>query len=205
MGGSDNEKNEFLLLISLLFLGACEANEQEEHEQVNGENTGVIDEEDVEKPSTMPELEETKTVDMLIEGTTEEKVVKLHHHEQLGFSTYVPDDMVVEFDDQTFNVYTNFQGAKNEDARLFMMKKTEKEISEDLESEGFTLTEGNESSYEFSEKEYRLEKAGFSGRVFIFTQSNESYILGYYYPSEYGDGFSARTHIILDELVWHNE
>lgn len=210
------KKISILFLIILLLLGACGTNEEHDvidekegqNEQVNKEEDGAGDEvaeEDAEQPTSMPELEETKTVEMLIEGTTEEKVVKLHHHEQLGFSTYVPEDMVVESDDQVFNVYTNFEGVKNKEARLFVVKLTEKEGTDNLEEAGFTLTEVNNKAYEFSEKEYSIEKKGLIGRVSTFTQNDESYMLGYYYPSEYGDGFSARSHIIVDEMVWHNE
>ncbi|WP_077211973.1 hypothetical protein [Bacillus dakarensis] len=210
------KKISILFLIILLLLGACGTNgehdvideKEGQNEQVNKEEDGAGDEvaeEDAEQPTSMPELEETKTVEMLIEGTTEEKVVKLHHHEQLGFSTYVPEDMVVESDVQVFNVYTNFEGVKNEDARLFVVKLTEKKGTDYLEEAGFTLTEVNNKAYEFSEKEYSIKKKVLIGRVSTFTQNDESYMLGYYYPSEYGDGFSARSNIIVDEMVWHNE
>ncbi|TFB21397.1 hypothetical protein E3U55_08770 [Filobacillus milosensis] len=206
-----------LLILLLLLLGACGSNDEnndmnqedenkEQEEQTNEEAENSVDEseEDKENSGQSLDVEETKTVDMMIEGTTEEMVVNLHNHEELGFYTYVPEDMVVESDAETFNVYTNFQGNKNKDARLFMMKQSEEEIKGYLEGEDFAFSDVDENAYEFSNKEFHLEKEEFIGRVSLFTHNDENYVLGYYYPAAFADGFSPRSHIIVDEMEWHN-
>ncbi|MFD1738028.1 hypothetical protein ACFSCX_15940 [Bacillus salitolerans] len=204
------------LLIVLLILAGCGTNDADnELGTENEQNDQVIEENDTPEGgeeqadeqagdgSPLPDLEESKTVNMEIEGETQEIVVNLHHHEQLGLSTYVPEDMVVESDDQTFNVYTNFQGSVNKDARFFIKNQTEEKISTYLEGEGFTLTEAGEKAYDFSDKEFLLEKEGFIGRVATLSEHDETYSIGYYYPSEFADGFTPRSHIIVNELVWH--
>lgn len=206
-----------LFFILLLALAACGKNEdihnsvdkedeQKEQTIVESRETGEGNEqveENEEVPPTLLELEETKKVEIEMEGVKEEKVVHLQQHEKLGFSTYVPEDMMAESDDQTFNVYTNFGGNLNKDARFFITKQGEQEIVEYLKNEGFAISSVEEQAFNFSQKEYQLEKEGFIGRLSIFNQNEESYSLAYYYPSEYADGFSARSHIIVQEMVWH--
>ncbi|WP_102349077.1 hypothetical protein [Bacillus sp. Marseille-P3661] len=163
-------------------------------------------EEQPEQPEqALPELEEQKTVNMMLEGMAEEKVVNVHHHKELGFSTYVPDDMVVESNSDTFNVFTNFGGTKNEDATLKIKSQTETQLIEELEGNGFTIESQDQKAYDFSEKEFSLQKEGMIGRAAIFKHNTKEYTLYYYFPEDYADGFGPRSEIIVSEIVWHDE
>lgn len=196
-GCNDNDKNN-----------KEEKTEEETAENKDGaanENTDAAEAENEETEHAMPVLEEQKTVEMMLEGMPEDKVVKVYHHKELGFSTYVPDDMVVESNPEVFNVYTNFGGTKNENATLKITGQTEEEMTKDLTDNGFTLEAQDMKAFDFSEKEFSLKKDGMIGRAAIFNHNNQDYALYYYYPEEYADGFGPRSDIIVKEIVWHDQ
>ncbi|WP_017755416.1 hypothetical protein [Calidifontibacillus oryziterrae] len=202
----------FISLGVLLSLVACNTdnnktveentieNDRNETEVTEGENNregnGSIE---------LPELEKQKTVKMMIEGMEEDKLVTLEQHKELGFSTYIPDDMVVETSPESFDVFTNFGGNKNENAKLQISAKTVEQITEQMEIEGFTIEETTEKAYEFTTKEFSLKKEGMIGRVVHFQHNEKDYSLIYFFPEEFADGFGPRADIIVNELVWHDK
>ncbi|NSL51030.1 hypothetical protein [Calidifontibacillus erzurumensis] len=199
-----------LLAIGIMIgISGCN-NNMDEGEKTSEETVSQNENENVQETSEqtehkLPDLESEKTVDMMIEGTTEKKVVKLHHHTELGFSTYVPDDMVVESNPEVFNVFTNYGGNKNEDATLKITRQSEEELTKILTDQGFQLEEQDMKAFDFSEKEFSLQKEGFIGRIAFFKHADENYALYYYYPEEFADGFGPRSDIIVKEIVWHDE
>ncbi|RCW63732.1 hypothetical protein [Saliterribacillus persicus] len=166
-----------------------------ETEEISVETTGTT--------NSLPEMENEKEVTMMIEGMEEKIMVHLFEHPNELFSTYIPSDMISEYEDQTLNVYANFNDTKNENARFFIMNNSKEDVNEHLQEIGFSLNEVTDNTHEFSDEEMKLEKNGFLGRVVYFDHKEEPFSLGYYYPEEFADGFSARTVIIIDELKWH--
>ncbi|PXW91802.1 hypothetical protein DES38_104237 [Streptohalobacillus salinus] len=163
------------------------------------------DEETDDDQPSLPDLAEEKTVTMQIEGMEETIQVDLHQDEAADFSVYVPEDMLAEFDDGNIDIFTNFTATLNRDARFFIYEEDQDDMLELLNAQGFTA-EGVEDDafvYTNSLAEWVLAKDGFTGRVSQQTHGDETFMLGYHYPVEYGDGFSARSAIIVDELVWH--
>lgn len=216
------QKLLYFLLVSLsvAVLAACGTNDQVEGDQPDEHTENVEDgtggedeaensdeaseaEETAIHQAELPELEASKQATLMIEGMEEETTVHLFQHEELGFSTYVPQDMIAGYENGFFNGYANFNDNKNEDARLFITAKDQAELTAYLEEKDFNLSAVDTPAYDFSEIEMTLEKAGFVGRVAFFMKQGQAYALGYYYPAEYGDGFSARSHIITDEIIWH--
>lgn len=171
-----------------------ETDTNETEENTNG-NTG---------DHALPQLEQQKTVKMMIEGMTEDKVVNVAHHKELMFSTYVPDDMIVESNPESFNVFTNFEGNRNENATLRITNKTEEQMTEEIETNGFMLEATNEKAYDFSEKEFSLKKEGMLGRAATFKHNGKDYSLVYYFPEDFADGFGPRADIIVNEIIWHD-
>ncbi len=153
----------------------------------------------------LPNLAEQKTVEMILEGMPEDKVVKLHHHKELGFSTYVPDDMIVESNPEIFNVFANFGGTENKDATLKITRQTEEDVTKDLQDNGFTLGKVETKAFEFADKEFSLNKEGMIGHVAFFNHGDDEYAIYYYFPEDYAEGFGPRSDIIVKEIVWHDE
>lgn len=219
------KKALYLILLAALVIGliGCNNNDDnnkdnkpnEETANKNDDNNGVADDNDDnndandedknDNETALPVLEEQKTVEMMLEGMPEDKVVKVYHHKELGFSTYVPDDMVVESNPEVFNVYTNFAGTKNENATLKITGQTEEEMTKVLTDIGFTLEPQDMKAFDFSDKEFSLQKEGMIGRAAIFKHNDNNYALYYYFPEDYAEGFGPRSDIIVKEIVWHDE
>lgn len=201
----------FVLLASLLMLFACNTNDTTDDVE-GGQDLPVEtpDDDQTDDDSTdddtaiLPDLPATKTEKMMIEGMEEEMTLNLLQDEEADFSIYIPDDMQGKFNDGDLDVYTNFGGTLNEDARLFIYEESEADILATLESDGFTTEATDTVAFDFTDTEHALVKDGFSGRIGSFTYQGDEYTIGYYYPSEFGDGFSARLPLIVDSLVWHD-
>lgn len=219
----------FTMLLTFFLLTACGTmdDDNEENTGTNDQTEDMISDEDEidsdDDPSddmddvetddeatdddqpSLPDLAEEKTVTMQIEGMEETIQVDLHQDEAADFSVYVPEDMLAEFDDGNIDIFTNFAATLNRDARFFVYEEDQDDMLELLNAQGFTA-EGVEDDafvYTNSLAEWVLAKDGFTGRVSQQTHGDETFMLGYHYPVEYGDGFSARSAIIVDELVWH--
>ncbi len=218
----------FILLASLLMLFACNSDDTTDDDAGDSEDPPVEtpdddgddsddnDQTDVTDDDTdddsmdddtaaLPDLPETKTEMVMIEGMEEEMMLNLLQNEEADFSIYIPDDMQGKFNDDDLDVYTNFGGTLNEDARFFIYEETEADVLGTLKSDGFTTDAAETLAFDFTDTEQALIKDGFSGRIGSFTHQDDAYTIGYYYPSEFGDGFSARLPLIVDSLVWHDE
>ena len=86
---------------------------------------------------------------------------------------------------------------------MFITATPKQTVLTELEENEFTVKEADAFAYEFSDEEFHLEKQGFIGRVSFFTENDQDYSIGYYYPEEFADGFSARSALIVDNIVWH--
>ncbi|WP_234987425.1 hypothetical protein [Halolactibacillus halophilus] len=207
----------FILLASLFMLFACNADNTTDGDAEGMEDPPVETPEDGDAPdddtdddsmdsdtTALPDLPVTKTETMMIEGMEEEMILNLLQGEEADFSVYIPDDMQGAFNDGDLDVYTNFDGTLNEDARLFIYEEIEADVLATLESKGFTTDAAETMAFDFTDTEQTLVKEGFSGRIGSFTHEGDEYTIGYYYPSAFGDGFSARLPLIVDSLVWHD-
>lgn len=151
-----------------------------------------------------PILAEQQEATLEIEGMEESTTLLLYQDEGIDFSAYIPEDMVGHFEQNGLNIFTNYNGQKNEDARMFIMEASKETVLSELETAGFTTKEPERFAYDFSDQEFQIEKQGFIGRVSFFTKHEQDYSIGYYYPEEFADGFSARSALIIDHLVWHD-
>ncbi|MEC1696342.1 hypothetical protein [Schinkia azotoformans] len=200
----------FILLASLIInLVGCNNNDDKKDDKANEgkteqtENKGGAEKENSEQ--ALPDLAEQKTVEIMLEGMPENKVVKLYHHKKLGFSTYVPDDMTVESNPEIFNVFANFGGTENKDATLKITGQTEEEVTKNLQDNGFTLGKVEVKAFDFTDKEFSLNKEGMIGHVAFFKHGNDDYAIYYYFPKDYAEGFGPRSDIIIKEIKWHDE
>ncbi|EKN68936.1 hypothetical protein P9E76_03435 [Schinkia azotoformans] len=198
----------FVLLTTLIIgLVGCNNKDDKKNDKANEGNTEQTEnkgeKENSEQP--LPDLAEQKTVEMMLEGMPEDKIVKLYHHKELGFSTYVPDDMIVESNPEIFNVFANFGGTENKDATLKITGQTEEEVIKNLQDNGFTLGKVEVKAFDFTDKEFSLNKEGMIGHVAFFKHSNDDYAIYYYFPEDYAEGFGPRSDIIIKEIEWHDE
>ncbi len=208
----------FILLVGLILgMVGCNNNDDKKDDKAKDEKTeqtenkggateGENDSDEKETPEqALPDLAEQKTVEMMLEGMPEDKVVKLYQHKELGFSTYVPDDMIVESNPEIFNVYANFGGTKNKDATLKITGQTEEVVTKDLQDNGFTLGKVETKAVDFADKEFSLNKEGMIGHVAFFKHGADDYAIYYYFPEDYAEGFGPRSDIIIKEIVWHDD
>lgn len=155
-------------------------------------------------------LPQKKTIPIMIEGTEEKMVLYLHQAKPLGFYTYVPRDMIAKSNGRTFTVNSRFQGKVNQNVKFQIIKmghslnQAESQLKQILKEEGFQLKSISKQRFGFAKREYALSKTGFMGRAAVFQYNGRYYVLYYFYPPEYADGFEPRLEIILDELVWYD-
>jgi hypothetical protein len=154
------------------------------------------------------ERPKTKTDVIQIEGTDQEFTLYLYDNKALGFSTYIPEDMVVEAEHNSMNV--NYTGEKNSNATLKIfanntdtVEKMALLIKSDLISKGFKVKPSKNKNFGFSEREFHIESP-FYGAVSVFKHNESIYGLIYYYSGEMGDGFHPRVMKIIDEIVWYD-
>ena len=207
-----------VLLISIVGLIACGTSlNSDESGNANSTEDSTTDQEVVESDETeelddnaadltdeqKPDFAEKIEAILEIEGMEEPTTLYLYQSEGFDFSAYLPEDMIGQFEQNYFNIYTNFNDQKNEDARMFITAESKQAVIDELETNEFTVKEADIFAYEFSDEEFHLEKQGFIGRVSFFTENDQDYSIGYYYPEEFADGFSARSALIVDNIVWH--
>lgn len=161
---------------------------------------------DDDQPS-LPDLVEEKAVTMQIEGMEETIQVNLHQDDESDFSVYVPEDMMAEFNDGNIDIFANFADTLNRDARFFIYEEDRDDMLALLNTQGFNAEVVADDAFVYPDSlaEWLLVKDGFTGRVSQQTHGDDTFMLGYHYPVDYGDGFSARRTLIVDELVWHKK
>lgn len=54
-----------------------------------------------------------------------------------------------------------------------------------------------------SKEVYALSSADLVGRAIFFEHDDRAYVLFYYYPPEYGDGFEPRANKFIGDIVWY--
>lgn len=159
------------------------------------------------------ERPEEKSDEIEIEGMPETITSKLIFNDELGFSTYYPDNMLAESNGNRLTMIANFGGVRNEDAYIeFVGKATEGDVSEMVNEslsdfDDYSITEKGEDDFwvPFSEREYIILKDDFTGTVSFFERSGMLYRVVIHYPVEYGDGFDPRAAYILGEIMWYDE
>ncbi|MDQ0338475.1 hypothetical protein J2S00_001259 [Caldalkalibacillus uzonensis] len=161
--------------------------------------------------SQAQQLPQTKTVPIMIEGMEEEITLHLHEAKQLGFYTYIPQDMTAENKENALLVYFNPGRQKVYKAKLKILAQDGIESVEEmadfvqnqLEEKGFTVKPSQARRFGFSAQEFSISKNNMIGKVSIFEHNERVFGLIYHYPPEYGDGFETRMETILDEIVWY--
>jgi hypothetical protein len=158
-----------------------------------------------------------------IEGMDEELRVLLYESPAdfpLGFSTYVPEDMVVERwpsnEGDAVAFVAAFGGYRNEAAAMRVIAHrpgaTEHEVEEILSQLardlGADLVESSDDPrHDWSVREFRSvprssRRDAPYGTLAVGRQDGRYYTVAIHYPPEYGDGFAPRTHLILEEWRW---
>lgn len=154
-----------------------------------------------------------KTVKVEIEGMEEEMDVKLYKSEEFGFITYYPREMLVKDNNESAGFYYTKNGSKNEDAFVKIIKHGDKEIdinvNEVLTHEGWERIEeeGQDDSFNFAleVKLFENEHLGKTAIILPFEFDNQLYSFLLEYKHEYGDGFYARTNIIIENFYFMKE
>ncbi|RBW71345.1 hypothetical protein [Bacillus taeanensis] len=154
-----------------------------------------------------------------IEGIPEQKTFHLYKNEELGFSTYYPDDMIVgvESTEQeksvTFFADFNEVSQKNTFIRFQLLPN---HLEPSIESAANYVEAAYGSSqltkkpqhdeFYLSEIEYefttRQANKVINGWISLFTHHNQIYILTVQYVPEVGEALEGRTNYILNQMVW---
>jgi hypothetical protein len=158
-----------------------------------------------------------------IEGMDEELRVVLYESPAdfpLGFSTYVPEDMVAERwpsnEGDAVAFVAAFGGHRNEAAAMRVIAHrpgaTEHEVEEILSQLardlGADLVESSDDPrHDWSVREFRSvprssRRDAPHGTLAVGRHDGRYYTIAIHYPPEYGDGFAPRTHLILQEWRW---
>lgn len=149
------------------------------------------------------DLSEEISATMLIEGMNEDIQMMLYHNEEANYSVYLPEDFTGEFSGHDFLAYSYYNNQRNGDVHFFIKQMHIDDALEHFEREGFTSETATDGAYDITDQEWLLKRTGFMGRIGSFVHDYENYVIGYHYPEEHADGFSARHALITDYLFWH--
>lgn len=179
-----------------------------------------------DEPQTLPAQDRpaTKTDNIALEGTEEPFEFTLHDVPALQFSTYVVNDFEVagssSADGDSFVVYANFAGVKNEEARAEWFSPNDKgatveqlaaDTQKQLESDGYQIVsseEGAANIFDLSEVEFRFKKqkddgTQIVGTVGVFSHGDRVYRLTVHYPIEYAEGLMPRVMKMVEDIEWY--
>lgn len=128
----------------------------------------------------------------------------------LGFSTYVPADMLATGDGSSVTFVANFAGRRND--RVFL-KLLPRPWGEDdgaaraamdglVRSRGTHRIAGGPNRFQWSIAEAPYTRKGASGLVALGRHGGRYFIVLTEYPFEYADGFGPRVSHILQDLRW---
>lgn len=201
------------VVLTILFIAACTQDEATPDDGLN-EQSPVPEQntsEQMEEEATLPNLESSKKVNVTVEGMAEERTAHLFQSQVLGFSTYIPENLLVDEMKESLIAYgKNMEGTGNEET-LFKISKasanSKEELQQELEADGFNVTSIEDKRHVISNYELKLDKEGTSnpivGIASQFEHEGQWYTMIYFYPVEYAEGFGPSVRIILDEIVWH--
>jgi hypothetical protein len=166
----------------------------------------------------------TKTDHIGIEGMEEEFQFELVDASNMGFTTYIPEDMIAELNStaegDSFTAYTNFEGKKNENAFIRIFKPSPSSATtveelitftkEQLTSQGFDVPgrmSDEHKYFSFSELEMStVKKEGqdmsLMSNISIFKRGDQVFRIQLLYPEEYSEGFMPRAFKLVDDIVW---
>ncbi|TLS51704.1 hypothetical protein FE782_14515 [Paenibacillus antri] len=156
-----------------------------------------------------------KVEPLVVEGDAYDMRFLLYEHRELGLSTYVPEGLIVEFDEKGMTFYAKELSGKKFDRTQFRIfqggettEQTEELIvnhfrernvkTERVDPEHFTF------SFSLSEQIISLDSENLSlfGGGAVFKRENRFYGFIYHYTGEMGDLFHPVVMKAVDELEW---
>lgn len=166
---------------------------------------------------------ETKTDTIELEGNKEEFQFTLHDSPDLGFSTYIVDDLLAEEassgEGNAMLVYANFAGQLNEAAKVELFSPSASTTVEEqvesakevVKSNGFEVKEraGDlPNRFEWSEVEFDIAgqdggEQSLLGTVSVFQHGDRVYRVIVQYPETYEEGFIPRIDKMFKDIVWY--
>lgn len=167
------------------------------------------------------ERPETKTDTISIEGMEESFSFTRFDAENIGFTTYIPEDIVatvVSTDEGDAVVaYTYFAGQQRDDAYLSFFLYREGITLEEamagtkdmLAAEGYELAERLDDyrSHPWAQEEFTFGKDEdniyYMGTAAFGNRGNRVFRVMTHMPAEFGDGFGARIAKIIDDIEWY--
>lgn len=168
----------------------------------------------------------TKSDVISLEGMEEPFEFTLYDVPSLQFSTYLADDLVAESgssgEGDTFTVYANFAGQRNEDAKVIYfapdssvhtsVNEQAKAAEQTLVDEGYDLLSGKNITkrFDFSERELYFSKQKENGHlllvtVSVFERNNRVYRIMVQYPEDFEEGFMPRVAKMFEDIMWYAE
>ncbi|WP_110926786.1 hypothetical protein [Bacillus massiliglaciei] len=230
------KKNTWASIASILLvmgLGACSGDQdgeaessspnQKEEPAASNSKGNSTETDSSENPAKDRPKEKSDTIQL--EGIEESFQFILHDSPRLGFSTYIVQDLLVEEESSeegnTMNVYANFAGQKNKDARVQIFAKSagtnltaeeQTELAKEaVKSDGFKIeerTDNRPNRFSWSESEFDIAKENSNehtivGTVSIFQHSGRYYYAIVHYPVEFEEGFIPRIVKMFEEMEWY--
>ncbi|HHY36383.1 MAG TPA: hypothetical protein GX518_01695 [Firmicutes bacterium] len=166
------------------------------------------------------ERPETKIDVISLEGQEEPFSFTLLKAENIGFTTYIPEDIIPTVvsteEGDAVVAYTNFAGQQRDDAYLSFLLYREGITLEEaiagtrelLAAEGYEFPAGTEEhrSHPWAVEEFRFTKeddnSNYVGRAAFGNRGNRVFRVMTHMPAEFGDGFGARIARIIADMEW---
>lgn len=180
---------------------------KDQHTQDTNEGNTASPEKDLSQAPVLPDIPDEITKTVVVEGMEEKRKFEVIHHIDLGFSTYIPVNMITEKTKNSLHLFSSdLEGEKLENV-TYQLTKTDSEtaIKEALENKGFDIKPTDKHNYPDSVSEFYITKNSVLGYGRIIEHNDQRYAIVYYYPGEFGDGFEPTVQAINEEIIWHDE
>ncbi|MGB4314886.1 MAG: hypothetical protein WBK02_07700 [bacterium] len=214
------------VVLAMGLMGGCSSAPAQVPEEPapQGEKTPPVVENHLPGSETGPaalERPETKSDTISLEGQEETFAFTLLDAENIGFTTYLPEDIVatvVSSDEgDAVIAYTNFAGQQREDAYLsfflyqkgITMEEAMAGTKDMLAADGYGFPEatGEYRSYPWAQEEFRFTKeqegTNYTGTAAFGNRGDRVFRVMTHMPAEFGDGFGARIAKIIDAIEWY--
>lgn len=210
-----NLNNVILATFLLSVITSCTAQPKNqvspENSLITGDKTLVAGNESTQNRPT------NKTVTISVEGEKISIPLKLYQAKNL-FSTYFPAaDFLVQAEDtkniKVFKFIANFGGDKNENAYIQFTfpnnLKTVEEVRKFINSKNGliasnqwqVISRSNTVTYPWAKEKIAFSKGqDMVGDIYIGSQNGKLFYVITHLPVEYGDGFTPREYLILNNL-----
>lgn len=141
------------------------------------------------------------------EGIKEAMTFYFVKHEQLNFSTYYPEDMLVQEEKEKLRFYANFGNVEEKNAYVDIYKldgdvfhEQKKRVEDVFHDYTFVEKQKSDFLFPFSEQEFSFQKGEFYGLATVFQRDGQFFGAIIHFPAEYEEGLMPRAAKILTEV-----